>query len=485
MGTGSRDTRFDADSLWDVCAMGVSVMKFRWWLICSAVAMPLCFYMSRSDWPLLPLLIGGVLLWPEAKYRILLLTGLLSFFMRLSFSIAVPDVLLTGPLPMIPVLWSIAITALVVTEGILLTMAVSFLARRASARGVAYVVGAFVVLVGLCLIGVGYMGEMASVRLIAWPLRVLVWLSPCALLTLATFPRGERSFWARLASVCQGWTMGIKHPFGALARWESREATVVDEVIRIQRKGIKLLLTTAALVLLKRAVFLTFLVDEMERTVPPIAELLVLLRDGTSPSFFYLWGYVLLDWFDFFFRAWVWGAMAIGIMRLSGFDLYRHTWRPFEATTIFDFFQRSLFYFNDVIFGVIFWPVFTSLRFKNQRLRIFISLFLSVGLFNALLTTGYEWFRGSLNRPAELILKNSTGFVCYLTYAGLLALALYPSILERLVGKEKVRMPSGMRLVRIGMFVMFWSAIRVFERSLPGEYFLNWRLFTALFGLSV
>lgn len=462
-------------------------MKLRWWLICSVVAMPLCFYMSRSDWPLLPFLIGGVLLWPRAKYQILLSTGLVSFFMRLSLPIAVPDILLTGELPGLSLLSAAIMSAFVFAEAVLLTAGVLFVARSIRESRYVYVVGVSIGAICVLILGVSAFEDGTHVtRVSASLLRILVWLSPCALLTLLTLPSSKRSFWSVMASVCQGWTMGTKHPFGALARWESREAQTFDDVIAVQSKGLKLLLTASVLVLIKRTVFAFLLKTEVPRVEPPIVELLQSLQGGELPALPVVWGYVLWDWFDFFFRAWAWGATAIGIMRLSGFDLFRHTWRPFEGTTIFDFFQRSLFYFNDVIFSVVFWPVFTSLRFKNQKFRIFLSLFLSVGVFNTLLTTGYDWFRGGWSQPAELILKNGTAFICYLTYAGLLTLMLYPSILERLAGREKPRLArGGMQFVRIGMFIFVWSAVRVFERSLPGEYFLNWRLFAALFGLSV
>ncbi|MBK7892793.1 MAG: hypothetical protein IPJ84_18675 [Bdellovibrionales bacterium] len=177
--------------------------------------------------------------------------------------------------------------------------------------------------------------------------------------------------------------------------------------------------------------------------------------------------------------------MAVGILRLAGLDLFRHTWRPFAATSMFDFFQRSLFYFNDVIFGVVFWPVFISLRFRSQKVRVFLALFLSVGLFNSLLTTGYEWFRGEWKQPKELLLRNGTGFVCYLTYAVLLAIALYPSMWARVSETIEVRPPLRLRFARIGLFILYWSAIRIFERSLPGEYLLNWRLFSLLLGFPV
>ncbi len=458
---------------------------FRWWLICSSVAVSLCFYLSRSDWPLLPILIGGVLLWPKAKYQILLLTGLASFFMRLSLSIAFPDLWLTGPLPNMPFLQCVLISGLILVEAVLLTFVVRYFGQHGRIRNSIFLIGTFIVLVALSLVGTGYVEDVTSVRLIAWPLRALIWLGPCALLTLITLPRAERSFWLVLASVCQGWTLGIKHPFGALARWESREARVIDEVVRVQRKGLKLLLGAAVVVLVQRTTATLFSKAEVVQTVSPILELLKLLNAGVPLSFAMAWRYVLLDWFDFFFRAWVWGAMAIGILRLAGFELFRHTWRPWAATSIFDFFQRSLFYFNDVIFGVVFWPVFTSLRFRSEKVRVFLALFLSVGLFNSLLTTGYEWFRGEWLQPTDLLLKNGTGFICYLTYATLLTIALYPSMLARLSDTGDVRPLGRMRFVRIGVFILFWSSIRIFERSLPGEYLLNWRLFGLLLGFPI
>ena len=260
---------------------------------------------------------------------------------------------------------------------------------------------------------------------------------------------------------------------------------MIDEVVRVQRKGLKLLLGAAVVVLVQRTTATLFSKAEVVQTVSPILELLKLLNAGVPLSFAMAWRYVLLDWFDFFFRAWVWGAMAIGILRLAGFELFRHTWRPWAATSIFDFFQRSLFYFNDVIFGVVFWPVFTSLRFRSEKVRVFLALFLSVGLFNSLLTTGYEWFRGEWLQPTDLLLKNGTGFICYLTYATLLTIALYPSMLARLSDTGDVRPLGRMRFVRIGVFILFWSSIRIFERSLPGEYLLNWRLFGLLLGFPI
>lgn len=460
-------------------------MKLRWWLNCSAVAMPLCFYMSRSDWPLLPFLIGGVLLWPKAKYQVLLSTGLVSFFMRLSFSIGYPDVLVTGPLLGAPLWQAVLVCLILMFEAFVLTVGVRLLARKPRSNSYLTVVILSIVLTGSALLLASTLPITSpGYRVGVWSARVLVWLGPSALLTLAMLSKVEHPFMSVAASVCQGWTMGIKHPFGALGSWEIRESDTPAELILTQEKGLRLLFETAVIVLLKRSIFSIFLAEEMTRSLAPNIELLLRLQKGVPFSVVTAWSYVLLDHFNFFFRAWVWGAMAVGTMRLAGFDLLRHTWRPLRAQSMIDLFQRLLFYFNEVLLRIVFWPIFAGVPLKNKKVRLFVSLMCSVGLYNALLATGSEWFRGPWDR-SDLLLKNGTQFLSYLTYSTMLSLALYPSICRRLSGNDEVKKIDRFRIPRLIVFVLFWAAIRVFEYAVPGEYLLNWRLFAALFGLSV
>lgn len=456
-------------------------MRLRWWLICSVIAMSLCFYMSRSDWPLLPILIGGVLLWPNSKYQVLFLTGLASFVMRLSLSIGYPDILVTGPLPGVPLGQAVLTCLILVVEAFIITVGVRFLARKPRSNSYLTVVIVSIVMTGIALLTASV---LSIPNLGIWAIRVFVWLGPSALLTLAMLSKTERPFVSVAASVCQGWTMGIKHPFGALGSWEVRESNTPADLILIQKKGLRLLFQTAVVVLIKRSIFNVFLFGETTRSLTPNMELLLRLQAGVPLSVASAWSYVLLDHFNFFFRAWVWGAMAVGTMRLAGFDLLRHTWHPFRAHSMIDLFQRLLFYFNEVLLRIAFWPVFAALPLKNKKVRIFVALMCSVGLYNALLATGNEWFRG-LRDPSEILMKNGTQFLSYLTYSTLLSLALYPSICRRLFGGDEVAHSGHLRLLRVVGFILFWAAIRVFEYAVPGDYFLNWRLFAALFGLSV
>ncbi len=479
---------------------------WAWWFFCSVCSMGLCAFMSRSDWPLLPVLTGAVLLWPRLKLRILLITGLLAFCFRLLFSISFIDFSYTGVT--YPLGWSSAAVWLIVLlgEALLLTLGIVFFTRRLPPKFFWLVVAAnsigafFLVLV--CGASGGAESPTDGWQFVNLALKIFLLLSPCALLTLITLPRADRSYWSVLASVCQGWAFGSKHPFAGLARWESREAYTRDELIRTQRKGLRLLFVAGVAMLVKRVIFSLFLGEQALANMTPVIELLQRLHEGQLTPLFVAWRLVLFDWFLFFFRSGLWAATVIGIMRLAGFDLFRHTWRPLEARDFSDFFQRQLYYFNDFIFSVAFWPAFVALRVKYARLRVLISLLLSVGLFNAIVATGYRFesihrlqvIKASFN---QFSLDYLTSFACYLTYSVMLALALYPSVWARL---KRSSLPSqqppfpkaerqssawfsqAARLIRVGAFVLFWAAIRTFEYSLPGQYALNWQLLGALLG---
>jgi hypothetical protein len=82
------------------------------------------------------------------------------------------------------------------------------------------------------------------------------------------------------------------------------------------------------------------------------------------------------------------GAFVVGFVRLLGFNIKRSVYKPHEATSFGQFFQRIYFYYNSILVYFFLSPFLRVTRFfKSHRLRIFAGVFFAVGIGGLILAT--------------------------------------------------------------------------------------------------
>src|SRR4029453_4056095 len=80
----------------------------------------------------------------------------------------------------------------------------------------------------------------------------------------------------------------------------------------------------------------------------------------------------------------IFGHKIVGIARVAGFNIYRNTYKPYQATSIADFYNRIYYYFKELLVAFFFYPSYLRYFKKHPRLRLFTATLAAAGLGNIL-----------------------------------------------------------------------------------------------------
>lgn len=101
---------------------------------------------------------------------------------------------------------------------------------------------------------------------------------------------------------------------------------------------------------------------------------------------------------------------AVSIARMCGFMVFRHVYRPLQATSFNNFLGRMYYYYIAILLRFIFYPLWQHLRpIRNRRVRIFLTNFLTIAL-GGFLTTALRYgpftvYQGFDTLPGEVIFR--------------------------------------------------------------------------------
>jgi hypothetical protein len=163
------------------------------------------------------------------------------------------------------------------------------------------------------------------------------------------------------------------------------------------------------------------------------------------------WAAIVLAAARYALQVAAWAHLFIGIARLAGYRLPRGSWRPLEARTLMDYFNRFHYYFKELLVDLFFMPTFFRVFKSHPRLRMFFATFMAAGVGNAL------WhFTRNIDVVASAGLAAAlASYTSYLFYAALLAVG---------VGLSQVRANMGLRpattpLARAASFLFVWTFV--------------------------
>jgi D-alanyl-lipoteichoic acid acyltransferase DltB (MBOAT superfamily) len=114
-------------------------------------------------------------------------------------------------------------------------------------------------------------------------------------------------------------------------------------------------------------------------------------------------------------------------MRLLGFRVFRHTYRPLLSTSIVDFWNRWSYYYKEVLTEFFFFPVFLRASWAGPRLRLFLAVFAAAVVGNMYFVILWEvdlLFSGNVHTMW-------TRWGSRTVYCILLALGIWVSILRQ------------------------------------------------------
>ena len=161
----------------------------------------------------------------------------------------------------------------------------------------------------------------------------------------------------------------------------------------------------------------------------------------------------------------VFGGTIIAAARLAGFRLLRNTWRPLEATTLAEFWNRYYFYYKELLVDHFFYPAFLRYFRNHRRLRIFFATFSAACVGNLI----FHFIR-DIHFVADMGLWNAVvGDQSHAFYTFVLAIGV--ALSQMRVGTRKVS--KGWlrgRLLPCLWVVGFFCVLHVFDAPLDREH---------------
>ena len=265
-------------------------------------------------------------------------------------------------------------------------------------------------------------------------------------------------------------------PFGKGAAYLERvEAKGDQQLATVQLKGVRLLIwamvLTLGLSVANRALFGWYDGYLLEAppfppdpVLPTYAMVVEAERAGHPYSWAIRWTALIASFVLHVMWATIFGHKIIAILRMAGFDAFRNTYRPFESTTIAEFFNRIYYYFKELLVAFFFYPTYLRYFKKHPRVRLFAATFMAAGVGNFL----FHFLRDHDNLFRRGFWDGLAFYAPYAVYALILSVAIGLSQL-RALAHRRAGAPHGLsRLRAIAGVLFFYALICVFAQE-PNE----------------
>lgn len=145
------------------------------------------------------------------------------------------------------------------------------------------------------------------------------------------------------------------------------------------------------------------------------------------------------------------GHVAIGLLRLGGFNVFRNTYKPLLAETIVEFWNRYYYYFKELLVNFFFFPTFTRYFKQSPRLRLVVAVFAAACFGNM--------YYHVIKAPALMLGHWAAVWAEFnprLLYCFVLALGIYISMQREQRRPKAVRRPLARRALAIfGVWTFF------------------------------
>jgi len=238
-------------------------------------------------------------------------------------------------------------------------------------------------------------------------------------------------------------------PFGKGAAFLRKHLAVNRRELAITHlKALKLLLWATILITIRNGLTTIF---QDGLGILPVSGAIDASLSGAANTMVLGWAALVLSTAKFSLQVAIWAHLFVGIARLAGYRLPRGSWRPLEARTLIEYFNRFHFYFKELLVDLFFLPTFMRAFRSRPRLRIFFATFMAAGVGNAV------WhFMRDLDLVAQYGITHALGsFASYAFYSVVLAIG---------IGVSQVRANTGFRpgntlRARLFSFVCVWGFV--------------------------
>jgi hypothetical protein len=248
----------------------------------------------------------------------------------------------------------------------------------------------------------------------------------------------------------------FKRP-SAMRRMEAKNP---EERAVVQLKGLKLLAWSILLSL----VWAILDTASAAIGIPKLTDAIAASTAHHPPAWYLCWASLLDGFFDSALRLALWGNTVVAGCRLAGFRLLRNSYRPIEARTVVDFWNRYYYYFKELVADFFFYPVYMRCFKKHPRVRMLFATWVAVGLGVPL----FHFVR-DINIVREIGLWRAvTGYHVFMFYATLLGIGIGISQMRKL-SAPRDRQGSFLRtrVLPIAGVILFFCVVEVFDDLPP------------------
>jgi hypothetical protein len=219
-------------------------------------------------------------------------------------------------------------------------------------------------------------------RLLIWSLLMTVqpylWF---LIYALAEVGKDDTPVWQHFSVFHPLWGSTLT-PFGkGLSYLRRFEAKTPEELAVTQLKGLKLAAWTLLLAVALNG-FTEIVHDRFG--LPNFDDALIRHIDGNPASRWVCWVSLIAYFVEDLLSMSIFGGIIVSGARLAGFRLLRNTYRPLEATTLAEFWNRYYFYFKELLVDHFFYPTFVRCFRNHRRLRLFFATFTAACVGNLL-----------------------------------------------------------------------------------------------------
>jgi hypothetical protein len=275
--------------------------------------------------------------------------------------------------------------------------------------------------------------------------------------------RERTPFWRHLGVFHPFWGSTLT-PFGkGISYLRKFEAKTPEELAVTQLKGLKLAVWT--LLLATCLNYFTALVHRYFQ-LPAFDDTFSQYLAGTGYPRYICWTSLAAFFVEDMLTISIWGGVIVASARMAGFRLLRNTYRPLEATTLAEFWNRYYFYYKELLVDHFFYPTFFRYFRNHRKLRMFFATFAAACVGNLLFHLIRDiHFIAELGLRKALVGEQSHAFYTFVLAIGVAASQLRPRDKE----------PSRGSLLRGRIIPCMWVAaffciLHVFDAPLDREH---------------